>query len=204
MLAGVADNRWGTPIYWTEPGDPVYDVDSTKYRIPPEFDTLRIPGDATSGDNADAEMVVYDYTGGTVALLSKASYDSVADRWTVTGGTISYLDSNGLASNVRDGDSRNFVTFRGQNGYVHVVTVEQANTGHVQHLMRVAVNDSAPSHLWPLNGHDDEATGMLAARARSARRARPPRMLCDRSGHRRCPRDKKRSVASEARNWSRC
>ena len=94
-LAGTGDD-WGMPIYVVDEQAPTYVVESSKYGIPDEFSALKIPEGALAAATADAEMVVYDLETGWVAHLSKATFNASTETWSVTGGSVAYLDSNGL------------------------------------------------------------------------------------------------------------
>lgn len=159
QLAGVPDNDWGMPVYLSGPDDPVYDVAENNYPLPPEFSSLRIPVEARPADTSDGEMVVYDLVAGVVAQLSKAVYDSTADRWSANGGSIAYLDSNGLDGRLpQSDDSRNRGTFRGYPGSVAMVHYDDVAAGKLDNVVKIGVNNAHADYVFPLVGSDGDTT----------------------------------------------
>lgn len=157
LLSGIGSNEWGMPIYWASASDREYDVESTKYDVPPEFGSLRIPLGAKPMRGSDHEMVVYDLDRGTVAQLYRARYDEDRDRWTVRGGSIAYLDSNGLDGSLPESDDpRNRGTFRGYNGAVAAIRRDEVQKGSVEHVVKVGVNTAHVDHVFPMTGSDGD------------------------------------------------
>ena len=161
MLGGAGENTWGTPIYWALPSDPEYDVRSTVHPLPPELAELRIPRGARPAANNDSEMTVYDRGKGYVVALTHAEYDAAADRWSASGATISYLDSNGLhAKTDRSDDPRNTGTHRGNNGPTMAVSWDQVQSGAIRHVLKIASGpETADRHVFPMVGSDGEYQG---------------------------------------------
>ncbi len=157
-LSGIGSNRWGMPIYWALPSDPEYHVESTKYDVPPEFANVRIPRGARAMEGADGEMVVYDLDRGTVIQLYRAKYDEERDTWTVRGGSIAYLSSNGLDGSLPESDDRrNRGAFRGYNGAVVAIRVDEVKNGSVDHVVKVGVNTAHVGHVFPMTGSDGDS-----------------------------------------------
>jgi hypothetical protein len=155
-LAGP-DDEWGMPIYVTGERAPVYEVKSSKYTIPAEFSSLRIPPDALPAETSDSEMVVYDLAAGFVAHLSKARFDAETDTWSVTGGSIAYLDSNGLYGALPESDDpRNGGSFRGYNGAVSAVHYEDVRDGELDNVVKIGVNNSHVDAVAPMVGSDGD------------------------------------------------
>lgn len=180
MLAGSGENDWGTPVYWSEPSDPAHDVRSSRYPVPPEFADLRIPGTAKPSPNADSEMIIYDLEKGYVAHLSKAQHLAATNEWTVTGGSIAYLDSNGLDSRLEEADEpRNTGSFRGYNGAVAVARYDEVASGAIEHVLKLAVTTSHQEAVFPLVGSDGDSTHPLAPLQGSRVRIRPDVDLAD-------------------------
>jgi hypothetical protein len=106
-------------------------------------------------------MIVYDLDKGYVAALGHAQYDADAHIWRAAGGTVTYLDSNGL--DVRTGrsdDSRNVGTHRGNNGATMVVSWDQVQAGAVSHVLKVAVGPTASDrYVFPMVGSDGHYVG---------------------------------------------
>ena len=157
-LAGPAD-AWGMPIYLADADSTTYNVQSSKYTVPAEFASLRIPPDARSAQTSDAEMVVYDLDRGFVAQLSKANYDIDSDTWTVSGGSIAYLDSNGLDARLEaSDDQRNSGSFRGYNGAVSSVHFDDVANGQLDNVVKIGVNNSSTEAIPPMVGSDGDLT----------------------------------------------
>lgn len=163
-LAGADNDSWGQPIYWAEPGDPTYEVQSTRYSLPPEFAKLRIPRGALPGDNSDSELTVYDESRGYVAALWNADFDGETETWQAGGGSIAYLDSNGLdARTGRSDDRRNTGSFRGTNGATTAVRLDEVQTGAIRHVLKISVGPEASvRHVFPMVGSDGESRDMAA------------------------------------------
>jgi len=161
LLAGAGESRWGQPIYWARPSDPVYDVTGLEHDRPPELARLRIPTDAQPADNSDDTMTIYDLRERYVVALTGAEYDEDDDSWTARGGTVTYLDSNGLhvATGLSD-DRRNRGTHRGNNGATMAVAWEEVREGAVRHVLKVASGpEVANRHVFPMVGSDGDYEG---------------------------------------------
>jgi len=156
-LAGGEGNKWGLPIFTADAATPIYNVQSRKWDIPPEFSSLRIPKGSTAADNSDGQMVVYDPIAGYVVELSKAEYDAATDSWTVSGGSVAYLDSNGLYGQVVGSDeTRNGGSFRGYSGAVAAVHYDEVAAGEIQRVHMISVNTANVGHIFPFTGSDGD------------------------------------------------
>jgi hypothetical protein len=161
-LAGTPGSPWGQPIYWAKPSDAAYDVQGVvpRYR-PPELDNLRIPVDARSASNSDGTMTIFDRTAGYVTALTDASYHPRADRWTASGATVTYLDSNGL--NVLTGRSdnpHNTGSHRGNNAATMAIRWDMVKAGRITHVLKVASGpELANRWVFPLVGSDGGYNG---------------------------------------------
>jgi hypothetical protein len=160
-LAGAGDNQWGHPIYWAKPSDPAYDVTGVENNRPPELDRLRIPLDAEPAANNDGTMSIYDMQKGYVTALTNASYDSHDDKWTATGATVTYLDSNGLnAQTGLSDDPRNIGSHRGNNGATMTVSWDMVHAGAIRHVLKVALGPEVSSRfVFPMVGSDGQYDG---------------------------------------------
>ena len=161
MLAGAGNSHWGTPLYWTTPADPVYDIRGVKHDRPPELAELRIPESARPAANSDGTMSIYDLEKGYVVALTNAHYHPADDTWSASGATVTYLDSNGL--NVKTGrsdDPRNVGSHRGNNGATMAVSWDQADKGEIRHVLKIAVGpEMADRHIFPMVGSDGDYEG---------------------------------------------
>ncbi len=157
-LAGASKDEWGMPIYLSDGTSPEFAVESTKYNVPGEFQSLRIPKNALPAATSDAEMVIYDVERGYVAQLSKAAFASETNTWTVTGGSIAYLDSNGIYGAIDGiGDPRNGGSFRGYNGAIAAVSYDDVLTGRVDNVLKIGVNSSRDEAVFPLINSDGDS-----------------------------------------------
>jgi hypothetical protein len=162
VLGGAGESPWGVPMYWSTPSDPTYRVKSTGRRpLPPEFSALRIPRDARVADNADGSIVVYDLTKRYVVAMTHAVYESAANTWSASGGTVTYLDSNGLhVGTGRSDDPRNQGSHRGNNGATMAVSWDQVRAGQIRHVLKVAAGPPlGESHVFPMVGSDGQLQG---------------------------------------------
>lgn len=159
LFSGYEGNDWGMPTYVGENDDPVYNVKSRKYSVPPEFSALRIPQGALPADTSDGEMVVYDLVSGIVAQLSKAVYDASTDTWSVNGGSVAYLGSNGLDGQLpQSDDSRNRGTFRGYPGSAAMIHWDDVAAGRIDNVVKIGVNNAHAGHVFPMVGSDGDTT----------------------------------------------
>lgn len=162
-LAGAVDGPWGQPIYWATPSDPSYDVKGIDADDrPPQLDDLRIPADAQPGDNNDGNMTVFDERRGYVVALTDADYDDSDDEWSASGGTVTYLDSNGLHVDTgRSDDKRNTGTHRGNNGAAMAARWDMVAAGEITHVLKVALGpESADRYVFPMVGSDGDYEGL--------------------------------------------
>ena len=159
-LAGAGTRPWGQPFYWARPGDPTYRVRSTRFALPPELATLRIPRGAQPAATSDGAMTVVDRQRGYLVALWHASYDSGSDTWSAGGAQISYLASNGLDRRTgRSNEPRNGGTLRGNNPAVSAVRYDEVRSGAIDHVLKIAVGpESSQRHVFPMVGSDGSAT----------------------------------------------
>lgn len=173
-LAGTAGNSWGMPTYVADASDPLYDVIEAKYSLPPEFGSLYIPLGAVPADTSDGEMVVYDTVKGVVAQFSKARYDASKNTWTTNGGSIAYLDSNGLDHRLAaSDDSRNQGTFRGYPGAVAMVHYDDIANGKLDNVVKVGVNTANSGFVFPMLDSDGSTTNPNAPKQGTRIRIKP-------------------------------
>jgi hypothetical protein len=158
-LAGADDGAWGQPVYWAKRGDPTYDVAVGMPDEPPELRDLRIPRGAKAAPNNDGSMTVFDVARGFTVAFTEASYDAATDRWSATGATITYLDSNGL--HVRTGaasDWRNVGSHRGNNGAVMMARLDEVEAGRIEHVLKVASGpEVSQRYVFPMVGSDGDS-----------------------------------------------
>jgi hypothetical protein len=159
-LAGAQHSRWGQPAYWSQRSDPEYDVHGLPVGAPVELRHVRIPPGARSADNSDGTMSIYDVTRGYVALLTDAHYDAGTDTWSASGGTVTYLDSNGLsAATGRSDDPRNIGTHRGNNGATSYVRYDMVKAGAIRNVLKIAVGPELENRwAFPMTGSDGDVT----------------------------------------------
>ena len=171
-LAGTPGNSWGMPSFVADASDPVYNVVSTNNSVPPEFKSLRIPNGAIAADTSDGEMVVYDLAKGVVAQLSKAKYSN--NTWTVSGGSIAYLDSNGIDGRLDASDEpKNRGTFRGYPGSVSMVHYDDIADGKLDNVVKIGVNTAHSGHVFPMLNSDGDTTNPNAPRQGTRIRIKP-------------------------------
>jgi hypothetical protein len=155
-LAGAGNSSWGQPVYWAGPGDPEYDISLRNFDEVPELRNLRIPRGARAAGNNDGSMTVFDVQRGYTVAFTDSAYDEGADRWSASGATVTYLDSNGL--DVRTGkasDDRNVGSHRGNNGAVMMARLDEVDAGRIDHVLKVASGpEVSKDHVFPMVGSD--------------------------------------------------
>ncbi|MDQ3985601.1 MAG: hypothetical protein M3280_03785, partial [Actinomycetota bacterium] len=162
-LAGTeASGGWGEPIYWAETTDPVYDVTSTYYTLPAEFNAVRIPAAAQVAATSDAQMTIYDLEAGAVYKLWKAVYDPLTDTWSAGGGSYYYLGSNGLNGSLPESDERRNRGHRGNPPAVHAVRWDEIQAGSIDHVLKISINTARTDYVWPMVGSDGSTTNPSA------------------------------------------
>ena len=174
LLSGTGSNEWGTPIYWADGDDPTYRIVQTRYYLPPEFASLRIPRGAKPMAADDREMTVYDLERGYVAWLYEAVHDATTDTWTASGGSIAYLGSNGVVGKLPGSDEpRNTGSHRGLNGAVVAARYDEVQAGVIEHALRIGVRGASTQHLWPMSGSDGRSTDPYAPKQGARFRIKP-------------------------------
>jgi hypothetical protein len=155
-LAGAQHNKWGQPAYWVRASDPEYAIQGLPAGAPPELRHLRIPAGARSADNSDGTMTIYDMRRGYVALLTDAHYDAATDTWSASGGSVSYMDSNGLLDATgKSNDPRNVGTHRGNNGATSYVRYDMVQAGDVRNVLKIAAGPALANRwVFPMTGSD--------------------------------------------------
>jgi hypothetical protein len=150
-LAGASSTgAYGMPIYWAESGDPTYNVRGSG--LPPEFTHLRIPRGADPDSTGDSELLVFDLMKGWVAWLAGASFNG--SDWTASGGSIDYLDSNGLDHTVsNDPSDANNRGHRGFPGAEVAARFDEVAAGKIRHVLKMSV-PSTCNHVFPMAGDE--------------------------------------------------
>jgi hypothetical protein len=147
----LADGRWAEPIFWAGRGDPEHTVQGLPFPV-------RIPADAEPAASNDAQLTVYDLERGYVIKLQGVVRDG--GSWGTPNTSIYYLASNGLAGTVRGSDDpRN----RGHRGFpppIHAVRWDEVQAGEIAHVLKVAIQHTAPWHVYPAAG-DEHGTGSV-------------------------------------------
>ena len=160
-LAGAGSNPWGQPVYWAQPGDQEYAVHGLPDGAPPELQQLRVPPDAEAAQNTDGTMTVYDLDKGYVALLTDAHYNAATGEWSASGGTVTYVHSNGLiVTTGRSDNKHNTGTHRGNNGATSVARYDMVAAGAIDNVLKVAAGpELANRAVFPMTGSDGDYTG---------------------------------------------
>ena len=170
VLTGAGPKgRWGHPIYWAEPGDPTYRVgNDCSFSTPAAFSAVRIPLGARPDPGSDADMTVYDIGRGLVYGFWKARYDVGSNSWSACGGTAYSLSSNGLDGGLAQSDDSANAGHRGLPPPVYAVRFDEIKAGVIDHVLRINVNTTGCSHVFPMTG-DECGTHAPAAPPEGAR-----------------------------------
>jgi hypothetical protein len=164
LLAGATSSgRWGLPMFESDEGDPAYAIkNNCGFVQPPEFSSVRIPSTARPDDSSDSEMSIYDVDKGIVYGLFRASYSEEEGEWQACGGTVYYLESNGLDGDLQQTDEPRNFGHRGLPSYVYAVRYDEIEDGAINHVLKVAVNTAKVEHVFPMTGSDGNSTDPLA------------------------------------------
>jgi hypothetical protein len=169
LTGATSSGAWGTPIYWASSADPSYAIRNTcSYRQPLQFASMRIPVGAEPDPSADAELTVYDRDKGVVYALWHAGFDAATNTWSSCGGTVFYLDSNGLAGSLPESDQVANSGHRGLPPSSFAVRYAEIRAGVISHVLKIAVNTTRCAHDFPMVG-DECGTGSSSAPPEGAR-----------------------------------
>lgn len=149
---------WGNAVYWPQATDPLYEVTSTRYPLPAQFSSLRIPRGVQPTLDADAEMILIDVPDGYVADVWEAEYDSKTDAWTAGGGAIYYTGSNGLHGKLPESDDSRNTGHRGFPPSSMMTRWDEIQAGSIDHVLRLSVPSPADSHVFPMIDSDGSGT----------------------------------------------
>lgn len=184
-LTGTKNNTFGTPQYWASTSDPIYniahpqpgdpDYDLEPYNIPNEFSAIYVPVGLKPGSYdprgtfSDNEVSIWNLDLGYVAWLYNLNYYEDEDRYTCRGGSIAYLDGNGVNKDILGGDSRNGPnSHRGLNGALVAYRWDEYQAGAVDHAIRVGIVNTVGAQLnfkpplYPMDGSDGQSLDPLA------------------------------------------
>jgi hypothetical protein len=166
--------KWANPVYWSGSGDPTYAVVNTcSLRQPPAFSSVRIPVGAAPDPTSDAAMTVYDLDRGAVYAFWHTRYDASQDRWSACGGTVYYLGSNGLHRDLPASDDARNTGHRGVPPTTYAVRFAEIRSGSIDHVLKIAVNTTRCSHVFPMVGDECGTTAAYAPPEGTRIRIRP-------------------------------
>ncbi|MDP8899835.1 MAG: hypothetical protein M3N33_01545 [Actinomycetota bacterium] len=111
--------------------------------------------------NPDSEAIIdflrSDSTADGCALLSGMGSNEWGMPVDHQGRQHPYLDSNGLDGSLPESDDpRNRGTFRGYNGAVAAIRLDEVQKGSVEHAVKVGVNTAHVDHVFPMTGSDGD------------------------------------------------
>ena len=163
-LAGASESgNWGNPIYFSGKGDKRCRIENTcELRQPPEFRRIRIPPNAGHDPTSDAAMTVYDLDKNLVYGFYQARYNATQDVWSACGGTVYYLDSNGLEGGLEEADEKRNFGHRGIPPSTYAVRYDEIKKGAIDHVLKIAVNTAHQDHVWPMTGSDGDSSAPFA------------------------------------------
>jgi hypothetical protein len=147
----LVDTAWAEPIYWAANGDPEYTVSGFSFPI-------RIPANASPAATRDSQLTVFDVGRGYVMKLHRADFDGTG--WTATGGSLYYLASNGLIGRLPESDDVRNHGHRGFPPAIHAVRWDEVQAGEIAHVVKVAIRQTAPEHVYPAGG-DERGNGII-------------------------------------------
>jgi hypothetical protein len=102
-------------------------------------------------------MTIYDLDRGVAYGFWKTRYDQSEKEWSACGGTVYYLDSNGLEGTLPQSDEPRNFGHRGLPPTTYAVTYEEIRRGTINHVLKIAVNTAAVDHVWPMRESDGDS-----------------------------------------------
>jgi acid phosphatase type 7 len=164
--------KWGNPIYWGGPNHPAHNILNTcSTRQPDEFDDVRIPAGAKPDPTADSAMTVYDIERGMVYGMHWAK--QVEGTWSACGGTVYYLESNGLNGRLPQSNDKRNTGHRGVPPSAFAVRYEEISDGDLSHVLKISIGAASPDYVFPMVGSDGESTNQSAPPEGSRIRIKP-------------------------------
>lgn len=163
VTSGQMGTTWGVPTYYADSTSPTYQVTRRSGGTPVSWNSIRIPLGARAAANADGEMTVYDIERGVVWWFWLAQFDGT--NWSAQAASVAYLDGNGIAAGMTNGDVRNVNnTHNGKNGHICHWRWSEFAAGDINRVIRVALPNTYGSNqaVWPVSYSDGLSTNPLA------------------------------------------
>jgi hypothetical protein len=105
-------------------------------------------------------MTVYDLDKGLVYGFLYASFQN--NEWSSCGGTVYYLNSNGLEGTLSQSDEARNFGHRGVPPPTYAVRYDEIQAGVIDHVLKIAVNNTADENVFPMTGHQNGSTDSYA------------------------------------------
>lgn len=157
-----SDGKWGMPIYWAGARDPTYAVTSPCKTLPPELSSIRIPRGTKADDTSDGAFEIFDVEKGLVYSLFQATYDTLTDEWQACGAAAYYTSSNGLVGSLPESDEPDNTGHRGVPPAMFAVRFDEVQAGSIDHVLKIAINNTKCEHVFPMNGDECGVTDSFA------------------------------------------
>lgn len=162
LPSSSASGKWGRPIYWSDSEDEAYEVRATRYQLPTQMESLRIPAGVKPDPTSDAAMTVYDMESRHVCGLHSANYDSGSNTWSAAGGDCYALDSNGLHGRLPESDRSTNTGHRGISSGIVGVRWDEYQNREIKHVLQISVNTTKCQHVFPMVGNECGTDAKLA------------------------------------------
>jgi hypothetical protein len=146
-------DKWAEPFYWAKEGDPWYEI--AGFPVP----RVRIPKGAVPATNSDSEMTIFDLEKGWVIKFWRASFDGKA--WHTSSKTWYALASNGLEGRLPESDEKRNTGHRGYPPALHGVRWDEVKGGILRHTLKVGLDKTGESHVYPGCGHEKNRGGII-------------------------------------------
>lgn len=149
----VLSADFAQPYYVSTSADPAYTINASGHTF-----IVHIPKGATPNSGSDASLVVHDTTIGVWVGLWKAKYAN--NSWTASGADWYDDTSNGLNGSLPDADQPLNFGHRGVSGALSFVPKAQIDDGYIDHVLKVAIDDTGNDHFWPMT-NDENRGGVI-------------------------------------------
>jgi hypothetical protein len=147
---------YGEPIYFADGSDPLYTITASGHTV-----KVHIPNGATPASGSDGQMTVYDRANGYNREVGLHGVVITNGQYTADGMDSYSLSSNGLEGSASGADDSSNFGHRGVPSAVRAVRLDEIQAGAINHRLECFWWATAPSHYWPMVGHENNKGGVV-------------------------------------------